>query len=386
MIRFVVFVLILLGNISCSLENQSSALAVPTVLINNNVIDDYTNVDLYFNLQKIKLSEEDALAVGGLIKDFIPLEDRVVFIDRHTGVISAVSYDGEVLWILKAEGNSPDVFAGIKTARINLHTNLIEVYDNLRGRVLCFNVDGEFQTSRKEYKSFLDRAALSTQETIYDLNFSPQAYLDNEGNAYEFGLTTDGESIRTFKVNPDYDRNYVPFVVYDNFSFVGKNLFYHKNFFDTVYAVSLNGVYPSHVVNFAVGENSQEVMKNRMIDGKYNYLYEENVPYFLQSIPINGKYYTNYRSTSGRTFSIDSFEGSNLVNTRFFEHNGELIPLPKIYRNGAFLSVINKTTEERLKLTRKSSDFPKRFDPAQNGFLTPDSDIDGLVFYILTPR
>lgn len=373
--------------VSCGSEDVGNHKVINVIEVDNNNSMSVLSADEYLDLVKISISAEDVLRIGGAVRDFIPLDGKIVLIDRYKHVLTAIDLSGNVLWQLEGKNNDHEVFASVNVVNYNIYSGQIEVYDDLSHQLYLFDIDGRFINRRSEPANFLDRIPINAEYWVYDLMFAPKAFRDEDGTVYNYGVSKDGVSFDKLSVNNNWKPGRVPYMTFENFSTVDDQVFHHHSFQDTVYKVGLESSEPAYVFRFSHGESAQEVIIRNNVERPFAHIYEENLSYPLQSVPVNGRVYSMYRSSQGRALAINDLNsGESLLNTRYLSLDNELIPPPIKYRNGYFLSMIYDSQKDELDAAMKSDAFPEDFDPKSIKFVSPDSDVEGLEIVLIKPK
>lgn len=374
---------------SCTPHNETTnqeGLTIPSYLIDNSAVVSLQSCEDLFDLRVIELDEEASVLVGGAVRDFIPFADKVVLVDRHASRLTAVDFDGDILWQLKSQNTPLNSFSSIFTARLNPFNKLIEVFDDNSFSVYSFDESGKFVSKRKEVTSLLDRVAFSDVEVVYDLNFFPKAYLDPDGTAYDFARSSDGLNIVKFKKNGSFDPDDSAYVTFDNFNLVGDDIYHHKNFFDTINRVNIDAVEPIYTIKCKQGESAQEIMTNLGLNDKVSYIMKESVPFVIQSVPIEYKVYSTYRKGRRKGIHVIDERSVELVNAFYLRHEEHIFPAPIIYRDGYFFSMLFDSQLSEIKELKSNPEFPESFSADQVSSFSPDSDLEKLTLFIFTPK
>lgn len=374
---------------SCEGQNETEGqqgITLPSYFIDNNAIAPLQDCTNLFDLRVIEMSKEASLLVGGAVKDFIPLKDRLVLVDRLAGRLTAIGYGGEVLWQVKSTYDSMDSFTSIFTARFNPYSQLIEVFDDNTFTVYRFNESGAFVSKRKETTNFLDRVSLSDTDVVYDMNFHPKAYLDEEGLAYDFAWSSDGLNIVRFKKNNNYDPNASAYVTHDNFSVVGDKAYHRKSFFDTIHLVKIGVVTPAYTLKCKQGESAQSIITDSGYSDKVKYIMKESVPFIMQSVPVEEKIYSTYRNGRRKGFHIVDDNGVELLNTFYLKHEDRVFPAPVVYRDGYFFSMLFDSQLSEINEMKSDAGFPDTFSAEGVNSFSPESDLEKMTLYVFSPK
>lgn len=382
-INLVLGIVVFFISTSCSTHSDGN---VASYLIDNAATAAVQKCDDVFDLRIIDIDEKTSLLVGGTVRDFIPFKDKIVLIDQYANRLTAVDYNGKILWQLRGGEDAQASFTSMFTVRFNNYSKLIEVFDDIRFSVFRYDEFGNFVSKRLENIQFLDRIAVSEQEVLYDLNFNPKAYLDDQRRAYDFALSSDGVDIRKFKRNDNYTPGYVAYVTHDNFNYVDGEVYHHKNFFDTINIVDRSGAVAAYTIRFDHGERSQDIITKAGSHDRVDYIAKESVPYIIQSVPIGNKVFSTYRNGKRKAFHVVDKNGGDVLNSFYLQHGDHIFFAPLVYRQGSFFSLLFDSQTKEFAEAQALPGFSEHFSPDDISGYSPESDMESMRIFILTPK
>ena len=149
--HFVYFLFVLGIAFLSSCTDSKSGAGKDVISIPINVEEDRTlkMSDFIDSLRYIRLETNDACLIGE-VSQFFPLKDKMAIVDQeYTHSIYFFDYDGSFLYKINDRGAGPEEYVNIGWVDICENEDRIFLYDISAGRILVYNLQGEYQEGSK---------------------------------------------------------------------------------------------------------------------------------------------------------------------------------------------------------------------------------------------
>jgi hypothetical protein len=339
------FILLFIGLFflnSCQREKKLSD--TPHFVIDNNNIKEKQDLSDFFSVKTIIVNEQDAHLIPGMVRTFEYLDGTLILVSRFPkGVISAIDDLGNLKWQLQAEENPLTSFSSLSGFFLDRKNEIIKIFDDDKHRIYSYNLNGEFINVSDGPKFSLSDVYLTERE---DLLYSLPAY--------ENGLENDDGYAALIKLdNDDFELDLVlsrhnirkltrPYLDYNNFFEDNKqDVFFHKDFNDTVYNLQNSLLKPELTFSFAKNDRRSLVQNDPNIyqSSLVQYFLDENIPYSMYVLPLSDYVICSYVYNFKEIFAmVDKRTNIMLVNSQKFVCDGVSFAGKLDYNRGVLLN------------------------------------------------
>lgn len=236
-----VMLIILLALHSCNSEKGKHSIDSQATTVHVTINDGfYQNIDSILSLDKLIRLDSEPLLTS--IKRFEFTENRI-FLTDETARIFCYDKEGKFQYKIDAQGNGPGEYAEISFFTTNPQQKEIVIYDNKTANLLFYSMDkGKF--IRKESLKTPNPTDMRYREGhyYYDNRYHFN-YPDKKELHYSLLVSSNGKDIEQahFPYNEiEQDFNFSPSET--RFCPSGLSLFYCKDFDNTVYELSNDGI------------------------------------------------------------------------------------------------------------------------------------------------
>lgn len=211
-------------------------------------------------------------------------------------LILLTDLEGRVIRTISDKGQGPGEFQSLDDIRWNESSQLMEVLDRTSGKLISYNVAGDFQ---KEWKNRFLYTSLSFFPLGKEYLIYGGAFFDGEGDRLILVSPESGEKTNGF-LPINNERNFLNVLNHDVFfgSQSGVELFFSDR--DTIYSIATEQVFP--LVTFNAGSNKvpREVYQRNFtnIMEYREELKKQNYVTLFTIQPTNKHYYLRFRHQS----------------------------------------------------------------------------------------
>lgn len=371
-----------IGLLSCS--NKAKHPRIPNLYISTRILPN-KDITQYFKSKIIKISGNDVYKLNGKVRQFKYFNEVLYLIDRQpTQMVSAIDNSGHIKWQLKP-GKDPESFTTLAAFLIDKTKNTILILDDQTNKIYSYNLNGEYIKTEPLPKIYFNDAIKTNNNYII---FNVAAYRNNfdERNT-KIALVSFQKDNKTINPNylllnqPMYNENNIPYIDYYDFVRDDKyNLFYHREFDDTIYTVDHNRANPYLTIELPNREVITEILLNNKSGLVLQELLNKNIPFYSYAIPINGLLISSYTFNNQEYFAmVDMKNGDEVFNGNKYICHGIKFEGRLDYSEGILLNQMyggnfNQLQDENIKTNIFSKDY--------NSKTSEDNEI---VYIILIP-
>lgn len=266
------------------------------------------SAEVLFDLKKSEIEKFDSVFQ---VIELFPLEgsedlpiQRVKRLIKHEStywllapdLILLTDLEGRIIRTISDKGEGPGEFQSFDDIRWNESSQLMEVLDRTSGKVISYNVVGDFQ---KEWKNRFLYTSLSFIPFGKEYLIYGGAFFDGQGDRLILVSPESGEKTNGF-LPIDKERNFLNVLNHDVFykSQSGLELFFSDR--DTIYTIESDQVFPLFIFNAGLNKVPQEVYQRDFanIMEYREELRKENYITLFTIQPTDKYYYLRFRHQS----------------------------------------------------------------------------------------
>lgn len=161
---------------------------------------------------------------------------------------------GKILDSISKQGNGPGEFESIDDIRWNERSNLLEVLDKNSGKLLRFNINGEFQNEWNNDYLYL---ATSFMPQGDDYFIYGGVFFNGDGDRAVMVSGKTGEKKKGFSKIGN-ERSYLSVLNYDTFYAKDGEIEFFYSDSDTLYTLNEKGAYTSYILDFGKFQTPKE--------------------------------------------------------------------------------------------------------------------------------
>lgn len=338
--------IILLTFTTCQ-KNTGDLKTIPNIIIENHKIQDQQDISNFFTSKTITVTGEDAIKIPSKVRSFDFFQKTLFLVSRYpSGTITAINEEGKVKWQLSASTDPLTTFTSIWTFHLDRENKKIRVIDDKKERIYSYSLEGDFLGRENIPKSYPNDVYLQ-QDGSYLLSIT--AYKNN----FEFKEKEKKAALVVFNkdnrsINPDnillnhyyYNPKHIPFVDFNDFFESGTaELFYHRNFGDTIFQVKNLRVTPVTTFSFAKNDLRKKVLSDPNINVIVQKFFDENIPRSHFVIPVSNYFLASYDYNEKEIFTMINLEtNKTLINTNNYICDGKYFTGRLDYEGGLLLN------------------------------------------------
>lgn len=382
LLQSLVLLLIIFATFSCQKEKTDDS-AIPHVVIENDNIQGEQDLSRFFNSKTIVVTGEDASKVSW-VRNFEYFDGILcLYSGEPFNFITAINSDGNVLWKLSAKSDPLTAFSTLGEAHFDQANKNIRVFDDNKHQFYIYNFDGAFLRKEEGPKVYgiNDFFATNGGRRMFSVTSYKNEFesLEKEKKAALVYFDTENNTTQPNNIllnNYHYRPEGIPFLDSQDF-FRGDNgnLFYHRDFGDTLFQIKSLDLSPVVTISFNRNDKRQQILE----DPKTNPLIlqqfmDDNVPRPYFFLPYSNYLLLSYSYNQKEMFTmVDMKTKKTIINTRDYICNGKRFSGRLDYSNGVLLNQMYGVDYQEL-----------------NGQVTdPESAVfrdNSFVYTILTPK
>lgn len=324
----------------------------------------------------IVVAAEDTYKLGG---DFGELfydkkERSVLLTELSSGVISKINQGGGIVWRLKTPTSPPVAIKDVGNIDKNPVTNNFYVYDRIQKKIFVVDKTGGINRSFLVEPDFIDFGILKNGDIVYFTEGFYNTHVTGEEKAFKFMVYENDTNLKSRLYPVPLPTSNIVFNDYDDFYRVENELYFNKQFADTVFQIKELEISAAYIAREKNG-NSQELLDDPTVQDPYRIIYEDDIPSVLKSVQA-GKFNYQRVGVNGRESFVVKSETKELFRSKILLVDGKYLTVPKFYNDGYFFSVMPK----------------RQYDSFQSGVVSDRtlllgndlfSDKDGMVITVL---
>ena len=337
---------VLLAFTVCTLQDASDA-NVPIFLIDNYDPQPIADASDYLELRLIALSDSVYRAIGGELGEVFVDEalQLAIFVDFGSGTISALSYAGELIWQLKPDGVTPRTYARASLVDYSPATHQLKIFDN-GSRKIYYYSNGVFDREVDNRVDLLDVAYGRDSILLYYTEGLANYHITDDTLRYR--LLVEYPDGRLSKVGRLDGRKTSIYEDKNEFNTYKGQIYLQRQFTDTIFEIKDAKMEVSSLVRFVRGNRTQAILDDVGLANPYDVMWEEDAPFFFQTIPINDLCYGIYRTGLYNYFFISDTTPESVVNSTLLQIDGKIVPTPERYWDGYYAGILSRAEYDHL--------------------------------------
>lgn len=376
---FILSIILIAAN-ACK-QDPDSLSTIEHIVIQNNNIQEQQDLSDFFTTKTITVTGKDATIVPGMVRTFEFFNNTLYLINRQPrGVITALSENGTVQWQLSANSDPLSAFTALSGFHLDRERRKISVFDDQKNRIYVYNLNGDFLGVEDMPSLYINDVYVEKNDTRL---FSISAYKNEfEGDGKKSALIAYFENNNqsqpdTILLSQDsYNSVRAPFVDYrDFFSNDDGELFYHRDFDDTIFQIKNLTIDELLTFSFAENDKRNHAQSNPNTNPLLlQHFLDENIPYSSFIVPQNGYVMAGYVYNFKELFTmVDIKSGDVVFNTQNYICDGINFSGRLDYSRGILLNQMHAGNYYQ-------------FNEKQTGNDTLVFEEENLVYTILIPK
>jgi hypothetical protein len=314
--------------------------------VQNTTIQEKQDLSEYFSQKTIRVTGEAAYLIPGKVRNFEYFNNTLFLIHTEPeNVITAISEDGSLKWQLLANDDPISAFTALSAYHFDPGKQEIKVFDHQKQRIYSYDFAGAFLGTEETTGLYAtDFFVLPSGEKLFSIPAQQNEFEQGDKKAALAYFAKNSDHVKPDGIllnNPFYSTNRIPFTdAHDFFQDRNGNLFYHRDFEDTIFQV--NNLIPTPLLTFSFAKND---LRKSILSAPEKYpletmkFLEDNIPYPNFSSPCIDYFLISYTYNEKEIFSmIDMTSHKTIFNTQNYTCAGKNFSGRLDYSNGILLN------------------------------------------------
>ena len=335
--------------------DQSSG-QMPHFTIDNMAYDYAQDAENFFEAPIVieipfQTSLQTGTSLGELFVDSIA--EQVIYVDRDICKLSALNYDGRLLWQLPCRQEGPQsTIRSIDHVAFVPATGSLLIYSENNRTITEIDRGGKYVDAFRSPVQFLDFEVLPDRTMLY--------YADELWNT-EFTKEVDTH-YRYFFVSPDgrvlgksapekLPATTTGWLDYEELWTSENSVYFNLQFHDTVYKRTDYTLSADYVANLRHNSGTQHLFNDQSITEPVMQILQEEKSYVVQPILVGDLcygIYTNDLNLPNCNLAVVANGGDQYINTENLILGDKVVPAPQKFTNGYFISSIFSSEYDAL--------------------------------------
>ena len=332
--------------LSCYCFSCQKESSLKHIVVQNTAIQEKQDLSDYFSQKTIKVTSEEAYLIPGKVRNFEYFNNTLFLIHTEPeNVITAISEDGSLKWQLSANADPISAYTALSAYHFDSDKQEIKVFDHQKQRIYSYDFEGAFLGTEATTGLYAtDLFVLPSGEKLFSIPAQQNEFEQGDEKAALAYFAKNSDHVTPDGIllnNPFYSINRIPFTdAHDFFQDRNGDLFYHRDFEDTIFQI--NDLLPTPFLTFSFAKNDQ---RKAILSAPEKYpmetmkFLEDNIPYPYFAIPYVNHFLISY-VYNGKEISsmIDMTSGKTLFNTQNYTCDGKSFSGRLDYSNGILLN------------------------------------------------